>query len=159
MTAVPEGFCAPGELRSPLTVRQDVAWGELDALGHVNHTVFLRWLENARFAWFDAVGMAALMHQSEGRLGPILARASCEYRAPVTFPDRVWTNIRCAELGRSSMRLISQVWSQARAAVVAEGEVVVVLVDYAGGGSEAVPEPVRAAIRALDGAGLEERGR
>ena len=47
---LPEGFAAPDSLVGPVTIRQRVAWGELDALGHVNHTVFLRWFENARFS-------------------------------------------------------------------------------------------------------------
>ncbi|MCA9697731.1 MAG: acyl-CoA thioesterase [Myxococcales bacterium] len=156
---IPEGFTAPDSLAGPVSRRQPVAWGELDALGHVNHTVYLRWFENARFGWFERVGIAALMHESGGTTGPILVRASCDYRAPVGFPDAIWVNVACVELGGSSMRLRSRVWSEARAAVVAEGEVVIVLVDYAGGGKPTpVPESIRAAIRALDGEVLHERG-
>ncbi|NVB41122.1 acyl-CoA thioesterase [Pseudenhygromyxa sp. WMMC2535] len=161
--APPPGFAAPDALVAPVSMRQPVAWGELDALGHVNHTIYLRWFENVRFAWFERVGVAALMHESRAEggagVGPILARVSCDYRAPVAFPDHIWVSAACVALGGSSMRLRSRVWSEARAELVAEGEVVIVMVDYdAGGRSLAVPETIRAAIRALDGDGLVERG-
>jgi acyl-CoA thioester hydrolase len=150
----PQGFADPNAVAGPVTVRQPVAWGELDRLGHVNHTIFLRWFENVRMAWFERVGIAASMANSS--LGPILARIECDYRAPVEFPDTIWVSARCTELGRSSLSLGSRVWSEQRGAIVAEGAVVVVLVDYATQRSVPIPEAIRAAIRALDDA--RERG-
>jgi acyl-CoA thioester hydrolase len=152
MTApeLPPGFADPDAVAGPVTIRQPVAWGELDALGHVNHTVFLRWWENVRLAWFERVGIGALMREREAHVGPILARIECDYRAPVNYPDRIWADARCVELGRASLTLHNRVWSEARAAIVAEGAVVVVWLDYAAQRSAAIPEVVRAAIRALD---------
>lgn len=157
--ALDDLFGPPDQPVAPVTIHQRVAWGEIDALGHVNHTVFLRWFENARFAWFEHVGIAALMHASGGRLGPILARVSCDYRAPVAFPDRIRASVQCVELGGSSMTLRSRIGSEAKQQIVAEGEVVIVLMDYRTGKAEPVPEVVRAAIRALEGAVVRERGR
>lgn len=148
----PDGFADPEGAAGPATIRQAVAWGELDVLAHVNHTVFLRWFENVRFAWFSRVGIAATMRESGGRLGPILARIHCDYRAPVEFPDTILASARCVRIGRSSLTLGSQVWSEAREAVVAEGEVVIVWMDYDSGASAPWPEAIRAAIHALDGA-------
>lgn len=150
---IPKGFADPDGAGGPVSIRQPVAWGELDALGHVNHTVFLRWFENVRFAWFTRVGIAALMRESGGGLGPILARISCDYRAPVGFPDTIWCSARCTKLGRSSLVLENRVWSEQRGAVVAEGEVVIVMFDYAQQRSTQIPEVVRAAIEALDAPG------
>ena len=149
-TAYPEGFADPDGAAGPVTIRQDVAWGELDALGHVNHTVFLRWFENARFAWFERVGIAALMRETNGAIGPILATIRCEYRAPVAFPDTILASVRCVGLGRSSMTLANRVWSQARQGIVAEGELVIVMLDYARGVSTPIPAAIRAAIEACD---------
>jgi acyl-CoA thioester hydrolase len=131
-------------------IRQEVAWGELDALGHVNHTVFLRWFENVRFAWFERVGIAALMRESAGAIGPILAHIHCDYRAPVGFPETILASARCSRLGRSSATLVNRIWSVQREAIVAEGEVVIVLRDYQAGRSMTFPVVIRAAIEALD---------
>jgi acyl-CoA thioester hydrolase len=151
-SAFPTGFTDPDGAAGPVTIRQPVAWGELDALGHVNHTVYLRWFENVRFAWFERVGISALMHQSKGAIGPILARVSCDYQIPVGFPDSILASVRCVELGRSSLTLENLVWSEQHQAVVARGQVVGVMFDYAAKGSVPIPEAVRAAIHALDGA-------
>jgi acyl-CoA thioester hydrolase len=149
-TAIPPGFTHPDAVAGPVSIRQSVAWGELDALGHVNHTVFLRWFENVRIAWFERVGIGASLRDPGNQVGPILARIECDYRAPVEFPDAIWASARCIELGRSSLILHKRVWSERRKALVAEGRVVVVMLDYAVQRSVAIPEVVRAAILALD---------
>jgi acyl-CoA thioester hydrolase len=151
---IPPGFSDPSAAAGPVSIRQAVAWGELDALGHVNHTVFLRWFENVRLAWFERVGIGA-MTRAPGRepastIGPILAHIECDYRAPLEWPDTIWANARCVELGRSSLTLHNRVWSEQRAAIVAEGRVVIVMFDYAAQRSATMPEVVRAAILALD---------
>jgi acyl-CoA thioester hydrolase len=147
----PPGFADPAGAAGPVCIRQDVAWGELDALGHVNHTVFLRWFENVRMAWFERVGIAALMRESVGAFGPILARVTCDYRAPVGFPDAIFASARCSRLGNSSLTLANRVWSVGREAIVAEGEVVIVMFDYRAGRSVEIPPVARAAIEALEG--------
>ena len=148
LTDPPAGFSSPNAVAGPVTIRQPVAWGELDRFGHVNHTIFLRWLENVRIAWFERVGLAASI--ADNRLGPILARVECDYRAPVNFPDVIWANVRCTKLGRSSLSLQSEVWSEQRRAIVAEGAVIVVVIDFSTQRSTPIPEAVRAAIQALD---------
>lgn len=153
MQTFPPGFADPAGAAGPVCILQDVAWGELDALGHVNHTVFLRWFENVRFAWFERVGIAALMRESAGVIGPILARLGCDYRAPVGFPETILASARCSRLGRSSATLVNRIWSVQREAIVAEGEVVIVLRDYRAGCSVPFPEVIRAAIEALDDPG------
>ena len=37
-------------------MRFPVRWGDMDAMGHVNNTVYFRYLENARIAWMEAIG-------------------------------------------------------------------------------------------------------
>ena len=146
----PPGFSDPEGAAGPVTLRQAVAWGELDAFQHVNHTVYLRWFENARFLWFERVGIAALLRESEGRVGPIMASLTCDYKAPVAFPDTILASVRCTRIGRSSVTLDSRIWSQQHQTIAAQGDVVIVLVDYAASKSVALPEPIVAAIRALD---------
>lgn len=148
--SVPPGFSDPAAVAGPVSIRQAVAWGELDALGHVNHTVFLRWFENVRLAWFQRVGIGASLRDPTSKVGPILARIECDYRAPVEFPDMIWASARCVELGRSSLTLDKRVWSERRRAIVAEGKVVMVMLDYAAQRTVPIPEVVRAAILALD---------
>ena len=127
---------------------------DLDALGHVNHAVYLRFFENARMKYFRTVGIEGL--SVEGGIGPILANMTVNYRCPVRFPDPLLVRTQCARIGRTSFVLEAAIWSSEAQQVCAEGSFVIVLLDYgAGNRPVAVPEPVRAAMRALDPALVE----
>src|SRR4029078_1685342 len=55
-----------------------VRFRDLDALGHVNHAVYLTYFESARIAyWLHATKRTGL-----GALDMILARAEIDFRAP-----------------------------------------------------------------------------
>lgn len=117
--------------QQPLTValRIPVAWGDMDALAHVNNTVFLRWFESARIAWWEQLGFSD-RPQGDG-LGPILARTAIDYRRPVTYPDTVEVFVKTLRVGSKSVTLGYEVRSSAQdQALVAEGETVLVLFDY-----------------------------
>ncbi len=45
----------------PVVLAVPVWWGDQDAFGHVNNTVYLRWFESARIAYSREVGLSALM--------------------------------------------------------------------------------------------------
>ncbi len=116
----------------PLTIQLPVTWGEMDAFSHVNNTVYLRWFESARIAYFERTGVLDKM-KSDG-IGPILARSAIDYRKPVVYPDQISVSIRVREIGNTSFTLVYQITSRAQAdAVVAEGESVVVMVNYRNG--------------------------
>jgi len=48
--AIPEGF------REIHRSRTAIRWGDMDAMGHVNNTVYFRYLEQARIETFEAFG-------------------------------------------------------------------------------------------------------
>ena len=145
---VPEGFTEPGSARSPFTIRQPVAWGEMDAMGHVNNTVYLRWLENARFVYFEHIGLNALYRAT--KQGPILARIELDFLAPVTFPDHVLVSTRTRRIGRSSFTLEHRAWSEAQGKLCAKADAVIVMVDYGTSTTIPVPQQIRDAITRLD---------
>jgi acyl-CoA thioester hydrolase len=84
----------------PVSLTIPVAWGDMDAFGHVNNTVYLRWLESARIDYFKKVGL--LDRMARDRVGPILARTEIDYRRPVTWPDTVHVEVgaMCSSLCR-----------------------------------------------------------
>ena len=47
--------------RWPISCEIPVQWGDLDALNHVNHTVFIRWMETARMHYFIACDFTSLL--------------------------------------------------------------------------------------------------
>ena len=71
----------------PVVLSQDVIWGDMDAFGHVNNTVYFRYFEDARIAYFDKIGVHE--HKEKMHIGPILATTNCDFRLPLEYPDRV----------------------------------------------------------------------
>ena len=134
--------------RPPVSVSIPVAWGEMDAFQHVNNVVYARWLETARIAYFDRVGI--LRRMGDEGIGPILARTVIDYRRPVTFPDTVRVDASVSRVGTSSFTMSFRVWSEAQGAEVAAGEQVIVQLDYRSGRATPLDDALRAAIAALD---------
>jgi acyl-CoA thioester hydrolase len=150
---------------TPIRLALPVAWGDMDAFQHVNNTVYLRWMESARIAYFERLELANRM-LGEG-IGPILARTEIDYRRPVTYPDTVTIAVGVTRVGSSSFAMSYTLTSEKQGgAVVAEGHTVQVLINY--GTGEKVPldaegrpklaaeasEPIRPADQ---GAGVHNR--
>lgn len=49
------------------TVVMPIRWGDMDAMGHVNNTVYFQYLEQARIEWLRRLGAAARMRKGRGR--------------------------------------------------------------------------------------------
>jgi len=132
----------------PVSLEVPVAWGDMDAFGHVNNTVFLRWFESARIAYFERIGILGRMQREA--IGPILARATCDYRRALRYPDRVRAQATVLRLGSSSFVMGYRAHSLSQDAVAAEGEGVIVLFDYRNECKVELDAELRAAIETLE---------
>jgi len=61
------------------TTRMAVRWGDMDAYGHVNNTVYFRYFEQARCEWLEQMGFRV---SPEEPTGPVIINASCTFRVP-----------------------------------------------------------------------------
>ena len=129
-----------------IEVTLDVAWGEMDALGHVNNIRYIAWAETARIAFFEKFGMST---RAQDPVGPILARIENDYLEPVEYPARVTVGVRPERVGNTSLILLHEVWlANDPRRVVARGRAVVVLINYATQEKVRVPDRLRAALGA-----------
>jgi acyl-CoA thioester hydrolase len=118
----------------------EIRWRDLDPYGHVNHAVFLTYLEEVRDEWLGlAVGEEALRY--------VVARVEIDYRRELTeSDDRVTARIRLDSVGTSSVRTVEEL-VLTDGAVAAEANAVLVACD-----EERRPrpltEPERAALAA-----------
>jgi acyl-CoA thioester hydrolase len=112
----------------PVRIEIPVAWGEMDAFGHVNNVAYFRYFESARIAYFAAVGYLDLM-QATG-VGPILATTECRFRLPLEYPDTVTVGARVAEVHEDGFLMRYVVVSRAHGRVAAEGSGRIVSYDY-----------------------------
>jgi acyl-CoA thioester hydrolase len=130
----------------PVIVPHRVLWGEMDAYRHVNNTVYFRWFESARIAYFERMAVIG----SYGGVGPILASTSCRFRAAVKYPDEIRAGARVAKLDEDRFTMAFAVASAALGRIVAEGEGVIVPFDYAAQKKVALPAAWREAIEKLE---------
>jgi acyl-CoA thioester hydrolase len=128
-------------------------WGDQDAMGHVNNTVYLRWFESARIGYGNLVGL--LQVASTQKIGPILAAVRCNYRRQLRFPDSVHVGARVTRIGRSSFTMQHRVVSAALRAIAADGDSTIVTFDYANQVSVPVPEEIRQNIASHEGPVLQ----
>ncbi|NYT81886.1 acyl-CoA thioesterase [Alcaligenaceae bacterium] len=77
-----------------------VRWGDLDAMDHVNNTVYFRYFEEARVQMLAAAGI----FNAAGR-GSVLAQASCDFLKPVLYPATVVVRQGLVRIGRSSLEV------------------------------------------------------
>lgn len=127
----------------PISVR----WGEMDALGHVNNTVFYRYSEDGRL---DYIGRMTGDGPSRSAVGPILADLRCSFLQQLRFPATVEIATRTQAIGRSSLKVQQALFRVGEAAPVAVYEAVVVWFDYGTQKSVPVPEDVRGRIREIE---------
>jgi len=59
------------ENQYPVILNQDIIWGDMDAFGHINNTVYFRYFENARIEYFNRIGV--LEQKKQLGVGPIAA--------------------------------------------------------------------------------------
>jgi acyl-CoA thioester hydrolase len=139
---------AVGVRAFPVVLTIPVAWGEMDAMGHVNNIVYLRWFESARIAYFERLGWL-----EGGRvrgLGPILHSTQARFRAPVAWPDTVRAGARVSEVGEDRFTMLYEVRSEKLDRVAAEGSGIVVCYDYARGVKTALPDDLKRRISELE---------
>lgn len=133
----------------PITVR----WGEMDALGHVNNTVYYRYSEDGRL---DYIARIAESDPSRRGVGPILADLRCSFVQQLRFPASVEIATRTRAIGRSSLKIQQALFRVGEEQPVAVYEAVVVWFDYGAQKSLPVPEDVRERIREVESVAPEE---
>ena len=119
-----------------------VRWRDLDAFNHVNNSVFLTYLEEARLLWlknvpgpwFDAHAM------------PVLAASQLNYRRPIEWPAQLHVELRCTRVGGSSLTLAHRILdADDTGCLYCDGEVTLVWVDPSNGRSVPLPQAIRSA--------------
>ena len=124
-----------------------IRWGDMDALAHVNNTLYLRYFEESRVSWAENIGMPL---RSVG-VGMILAKASVTFKKPVTYPANITVDLLAGNIGRSSFTLLNTLTVDGDAEPSATGECVTVWYDYVNLKSVTLPESLRAGLEGRKG--------
>jgi len=112
----------------PVTLEIPVLWGDMDAARHVNNTVYLRWTETGRLAYFHAFtdGQEADFDKTN----VILAWHDCKYIFPMTFPDTALIGVKLSEIAEDRFFLETHIFSQKHQRLAAISRQSLVAYDY-----------------------------
>jgi len=143
--ATDEFQLAPG---GGIEVEQQIRWGDLDALGHVNNTIFFQFCESARIAYFAALGLERFKERPTD--GPGIVTATLNFRQQLHYPGRVKISARTTRVGGKSYTLAYEIRDAATGTVAADGESVCVWVDYAAGRAMPLPAALVEAMAQID---------
>lgn len=76
-----------------------IRWGDMDMMGHVNNTVYFRYMEIARLEWMYAID-APTNPKGEG---PVVVNAFCNFIKQLEFPGDVVVRTYVGAVGKSSI--------------------------------------------------------
>lgn len=128
----------------PVIYAQNVAWGDMDALGHVNNAMYYRYIENARLAYLGALDLL------NERVSTVVSSNQCRYLKPVVFPDHLKVAARIEEIRNSAFRMHYLLWSEQQQSIVATSEAVIVCIDKNTLQKTEIPQYIREKIKTLE---------
>lgn len=134
----------PSLLDYPLVYTQQVAWGDMDAFGHVNNVMYYRYVESARLAYIERTDILS------SEILTVVATNQCKYLKPVFYPDQLKISARIEELRNSAFRMHYLLWSEQQQCFVAEAEAVIVCVDRANMQKTLIPELIRHKLKEFE---------
>ncbi len=118
-------------------VEAPIRWGDLDAMGHLNNTLYFRLMEECRVQWFVKTG-THLTPQSE--LAAVVVAVSAEFLRPITYPATVVTSMFLGARGTKSVETLHTM--EVGGELYARGMGKLVWIDARSGKSVPVPERV-----------------
>ena len=83
-----------------IVLRIPIRWGDMDAMNHVNNTVYFRYMEQTRIAWYEKMFGDLSSEKDEGM---VIVNASCTFQKPLTYPGTVEVSMSLGEFSRSSV--------------------------------------------------------
>lgn len=121
------------------TVSIPIRWGDMDALGHVNNTVYFRYMEQARVEWVESLRERIGAAEDQGQ---VIVNASCTFLLPLCYPGAVDVRMFLGAPGRSSLDTHYELSMNDRK--YAEGSARIVWIDLRTQRSVPLPEQLRA---------------
>jgi acyl-CoA thioester hydrolase len=122
--------------------RIPIRWGDMDAMGHVNNTVYFRYMEQARIGWFEA-----LLPQADAwsNTGIVIVNASCNFRKPINYPGSVEVRMFAGAPGGSSVPTFYELKIDDE--IYADGAATLVFIDMHKQKPIRIPDSIREVIQ------------
>jgi len=91
--------------------KQRVAWGDMDAFGHLNNVMYARYFENARAEYFTDNGLWKSPTHVEGG-APVVTRLEFDFRRQVVFPQTLEVTLEMSSVNSRGFRMNCSFWDE-----------------------------------------------
>ena len=127
----------PTEKRFVHEMNMPIRWGDMDAFGHVNNTVYFRYMEQARIEWITSLGYSF----SSGDESMLMINGFCNFHQQLAYPGELILKTYIGAIGRTSMDIYtSMALTTQPDSMVAIGGATMVWVDLQSGKSAPWPD-------------------
>ena len=126
----------------PITTR----WHDNDIYGHINNVTY--------YSYFDSVVNRYLIEEGgldihDSEIVAFVVNSSCDYRAPLAYPQQLEAGIRVEKLGNSSVVYRVGIFRSGEEGAAASGTFTHVFVEKAHNRSVPMPDAIRRALAAI----------
>jgi acyl-CoA thioester hydrolase len=125
-----------------------VRWSEIDMQAIVFNGHYLNYFDVAFTEYWRATKLPDVLAQAEAGLEMFARKATIEYHAPARFDEMLDIGVRCAELGRTSLRFVLEIYRNDE--LLISGEMLYVHADSRIRKSEPVPAIWRDTLTAFE---------
>jgi acyl-CoA thioester hydrolase len=117
-----------------------IRWGDMDAMGHVNNTLYFRYLEIARIEWFGLIGCQP---DPQGE-GPVIVNAFCNFYKQLEFPGEIRVKMYVSDPGRTTFESWATIERVDQPGVIfAAGGATTIWIDFPQQKAKTLPDWVR----------------
>ena len=75
-----------------------IRWGDMDMMGHVNNTLYFRYIETIRVEWLNSIGFPP----NPGGQGPVIVNAFCNFYKQLEYPGELLLKMYTSDPGRTT---------------------------------------------------------
>lgn len=134
----------------PYEIALEVAFRDIDAMGHVNNAVFFAYFETVRIKYLGEVMRQGILGTELLDLPLILVNATCTYKSPALLTEVLRMGTGISRFGTKSFDMLYEVQGE-DGRLVAYGKAVQVMYDYITREAFPIPDDLRRFIADYQG--------
>ena len=120
-----------------------IRWGDMDAMNHLNNTVYFRYLETVRIDWMRSIGCQP---DASGE-GPVIVNAFCNFYKQLEYPGDVLTKMYVSDPGRTTFETWGTMERADKPGVIcAAGGATTIWVDFPAQKAKTLPDWLRKVV-------------
>jgi acyl-CoA thioester hydrolase len=136
-------FILPEHKKKVFELTMPVRWGDMDAMNHVNNTVYFRYLESTRIDWMRSINC----QPDPTGAGPIIVNAFCNFYKQLQYPGDILVTMYASDPGRTTFETWATIERTDQPGVVyAAGGATTIWVDFPSQKATTMPDWLRALV-------------